>query len=764
MEELLVNINVQGEENISSVDGKLNKVSQSGNKTTNAFSQMRKEMRDAKADMLTYAEGTDQYNAAMQRAAASADKMRDMQDKIRASQKDAGVVAKNITGAISGLAGAFSTAQGVMTLFGIENEDATKALLKIQSVMSVTSGIAQFADSLDNFKDLYNGLKINILATAAAKSKETVASVENTVANTAEAAAITATGTAAKITAKSLALTLGPYVAITAAIAGIAFGVSKLIKKMNEVPKEIKVRTELEESVGEKMKDEYTKAITFSNNYYNAVKSGDKDRIARLKEIGKTDFGLDDKRLERIAKNKKAWKDNFTEYLKNARQTYLNEAVLKKELDAEVEYEMVRQKVIMEYDYYHKLIGLRSEYNKNDKKFAKENEERIKSEDKILDKLYEDFYKTSSDYIESVQLRKKVYKEVENKKSDYNSIDGGSGYGGGSGSGGGNTTTEGPKIKTIKELKAELAAEGINEINEKRKQQLAAEIAEKAREEAYRSGKEKLPTPIEPGNIKPIDISGITETKTSIEDKGNELLQTINTINAKIDETEANAYEAHKYKKEKILSDVKYTIDSLNIITDNIVSMYDNALTALDNYYTEQENDIKNSTKNEKQKNKEIDALEQERYNKQKKLFDQQKAFKIANAWVNFASGAVAAVAGGIEQLGPIAGPIVGGSVAASLLATTIAQTVAINKQKMEAPTPLSTSDSSSSSSSSASSAVSNAIASLNPSKTSMTTNEENLGMIYASNTEKIQSNVVLVSDINKVQSKVNIRENNTTY
>jgi hypothetical protein len=52
----------------------------------------------------------------------------------------------------------------------------------------------------------------------------------------------------------------------------------------------------------------------------------------------------------------------------------------------------------------------------------------------------------------------------------------------------------------------------------------------------------------------------------------------------------------------------------------------------------------------------------------------------------------------------------------------------------------------------------------LNPSKTSMTTNEENLGMIYASNTEKIQSNVVLVSDINKVQSKVNIRENNTTY
>ena len=76
--------------------------------------------------MVKYEEGTDEYNAALKRAASSADKLRDINDKVIFSQKDVGVVAKNVAGSVAGLAAGFATAQGVIGLFGAENEALTK--------------------------------------------------------------------------------------------------------------------------------------------------------------------------------------------------------------------------------------------------------------------------------------------------------------------------------------------------------------------------------------------------------------------------------------------------------------------------------------------------------------------------------------------------------------------------------------------------------------------------------------------------------------
>ena len=161
-EELLINVNVTGEENIGNVDKGLDKVTNTAKKTTNAMTALRKEMRDAKAAMLEAEEGTEAYNNAMLKAAEIADQMRDVNDKVKVAQKDVGVVANNVAGSISGLAGAFSTVQGAMGLFGLESDSTTKAILKMQQIMAVTSGIAQMADALDSVKDLYGAVKLNI--------------------------------------------------------------------------------------------------------------------------------------------------------------------------------------------------------------------------------------------------------------------------------------------------------------------------------------------------------------------------------------------------------------------------------------------------------------------------------------------------------------------------------------------------------------------------------------------------------------------------
>ena len=64
-EELLINVNVTGEENIGNVDKGLDKVTNTAKKTTNAMTALRKEMRDAKAAMFEAEEGTEAYNYAM---------------------------------------------------------------------------------------------------------------------------------------------------------------------------------------------------------------------------------------------------------------------------------------------------------------------------------------------------------------------------------------------------------------------------------------------------------------------------------------------------------------------------------------------------------------------------------------------------------------------------------------------------------------------------------------------------------------------------
>lgn len=91
--------------------------------------------------------GTAAFEKLSIQAAKLEDQVGDTAKRIRALASDT----KNIdavVGAVSGLASAFSVAQGAAALLGGENQDLQKALLKVQAAMAIANGVQQIANLL----------------------------------------------------------------------------------------------------------------------------------------------------------------------------------------------------------------------------------------------------------------------------------------------------------------------------------------------------------------------------------------------------------------------------------------------------------------------------------------------------------------------------------------------------------------------------------------------------------------------------------------
>ena len=148
-----------------------------------------------------------------------------------------------------------------------------------------------------------------------------------------------------------------------------------------------------------------------------------------------------------------------------------------------------------------------------------------------------------------------------------------------------------------------------------------------------------------------------------------------------------------------------------------------------------------------------VEQLENNAWEVKAKLFEKEKAAQKAGVLMNTASGIISIWSRSYGELGPIAGPILAAIQTAGLIATAAAQIKSINAQRLDAP--------SESMSGGGSSSAAPSFAALTPSQTTMTTSQENLNMMNASN--KVET-VVKVSDINEVQRIVKVRESNSSY
>lgn len=161
--------------------------------------------------------GTEAFKKLQQEAGRLTDAIGDATTQARIFSHDNRGLQGMISG-LSGVVGEFSAAQGAVALFAGENEDLQKVMLKVQSLMSITTGLQQVANTIN--KDSA------FMLTTVAKAKELLAAATNK---------LTIALGGSTIAAKALmaTLTLGLSVAITVIIAAL----SKLQSKQAEAKK-----------------------------------------------------------------------------------------------------------------------------------------------------------------------------------------------------------------------------------------------------------------------------------------------------------------------------------------------------------------------------------------------------------------------------------------------------------------------------------------------------------------------------------------------
>lgn len=164
-----------------------------------------KELKEQMADLV--ANGIDEQSEAYTRLRDELGRLMDIQGDIQAQGSILANDEAAFQGVISGfqgVAGAAQVATGAYSLFGAENEHIQQLMLKVQSLMSITMGMQQVAQTLNKDSAFMittvGGLKkwwAGVVAEAtAAEAAEAATTMEQTAAEGANAAATTAATTA----------------------------------------------------------------------------------------------------------------------------------------------------------------------------------------------------------------------------------------------------------------------------------------------------------------------------------------------------------------------------------------------------------------------------------------------------------------------------------------------------------------------------------------------------------------------------------------
>ena len=124
--------------------------------TDNSVKSLRTQLKEAQAQVGLMA---DKFGATSKEAIEAAKRAADLKDRIGdakaltdAFNPDAKF--KAVASSLAGVAGGFSALQGAMALFGNENKDVEKALLKVNAAMALSQGLQAVGESVDSFKQL----------------------------------------------------------------------------------------------------------------------------------------------------------------------------------------------------------------------------------------------------------------------------------------------------------------------------------------------------------------------------------------------------------------------------------------------------------------------------------------------------------------------------------------------------------------------------------------------------------------------------------
>ncbi|MCM1168786.1 MAG: hypothetical protein NC324_02505 [Bacteroides sp.] len=329
---LIKDLREQGNE-LETLAGKIENERKKAENNANAQVSLRTQIRNLREEMANLrAQGIDENSEAYKRLVNELGRLQDIQGDIQRQGQIMSNDENQFQGVLSGLqgvVGGFTAAQGAVALFAGENENLQKVMLKVQSLMSITMGLQQVAQTLNkdsafklvtlnNLKKKWNellaiGRGAQVAETAAtvadkaAKDAETLseqantaAKAKNTVATGAASAAqavqtkAAVAGTAANISLAGAFRMVGaafksiPGIGwFVALLGGLIAVISKFVKKANE---------------GKKATEEFYKAV--AENAYKPIASVE-ELAFKWAQLG-DDF---DAKKKFIQENKKAFEE-----------------------------------------------------------------------------------------------------------------------------------------------------------------------------------------------------------------------------------------------------------------------------------------------------------------------------------------------------------------------------------------------------------------------------------------------------------------------
>lgn len=106
-----------------------------------AFRDIRNEIKQYRGDLLTLEEGSDEYNATLQKLADAQFKLRDMNEIAAMSANDLGEKLNTVNRLAAGAASGFGAYRGIMALVGADTEKTDKAMVKLQATIAFVQGV-----------------------------------------------------------------------------------------------------------------------------------------------------------------------------------------------------------------------------------------------------------------------------------------------------------------------------------------------------------------------------------------------------------------------------------------------------------------------------------------------------------------------------------------------------------------------------------------------------------------------------------------------